>query len=356
MKIAIDCRMLGKTGIGVYLENIVYNLLSDRQHQYVLVGQEKVLMKAFGDFDFDFVESSVKPFSLKEVLFFDVSRINACDVFFTPNFNIPGGIKIPICSTIHDVVFLDVKGLTSRQGVLIRKLFLRRAIRMSKIILTVSSFSSSRIKHHFPSVGPVEVVPNGINRELEAYAPDTRAPYPFPYLLYVGNFKRHKGLHTLMKAYLQLVDQGLTHKLVLVGVHEGLRTIDKAFLATMKAHQDHIVFAGHLTNQQLYATMTHASVLVQPSVYEGFGLPPLEALFLNTQVVVSDITVFREIYGEFPVHFFASEDVDDLAVVLKRVLLGGEILFISHEPVKTFYNYSKAADNVLRCLEKSVII
>ena len=356
MNIAIDCRMLGKTGIGVYLENIVYQLLSRQQHHYVLIGQEEALRTVFKGFDFDCIESSIAPFTLKEVLFFDASRINQCAVLFVPNFNIPGGVKIPTCSTIHDVVFLDIEGLTSRLGVLIRKLFLRRAIRMSKTILTVSSFSSSRIKHHFPAVGPVEVAPNGINRELAAYMPSDETPYPFPYLLYVGNIKRHKGLHTLMKAYLQLVEQGLPHKLVLVGVHEGLRTVDESLFETIHAHQDCIVFAGRLTNQQLYATMAHASVLVQPSVYEGFGLPPLEALYLKTQVVLSDIPVFKEIYGELPVHFFASEDVADLASVIKRVLQDGDIKGLSPEVLVKKYDYAKAAEMVNNCFERTVII
>lgn len=354
MNVAIDCRMLGKTGIGVYLENIVYHLLSERKHHYVLIGQEQSLNSAFGGLDYDVIESSTIPFSLKEVFFFDVTNINACDVFFTPNFNIPGGIKIPICSTIHDVVFLDVKGLTSLIGLIIRKQFLKRAIKLSKSVLTVSSFSSSRIKHYFPFVGAIEIVPNGINRELAAYKPDVNAPYSFPYLLYVGTIKKHKGLHTLIEAYLSLADYGLPHKLVLVGVHEGLRTVDAALFDTIYAHQDRIVFAGRLTNQQLYTTMTHASVLVQPSVYEGFGLPPLEALFLNTQVVLSDIPVFKEIYGKLPVHFFASKNSKHLTDVLKRVLIEEDVKIINHEMVMKQYDYSLAADLVIRCIERVV--
>ena len=98
------------------------------------------------------------------------------------------------------------------------------------------------------------------------------------------------------------------YQLKIIGEKEG-------FLVGMKEEDlrsDDVIFTGRLDDEQLLHEIASASFLVQPSLYEGFGLPPLEALYLGTQPIISDIPVFKEIYGDLPVVFFKTGDAEDL--------------------------------------------
>ena len=124
MKIAIDCRMIGSGGIGSYISALLPYFIN--RYKCVLLGNKKDLEKFENNQNVSIIECNIKTFSLKELFLFPkniLKKINECDVYYTPYCNIPSGIKIPIYSTIHDVVFLDIKGLASKLGTLIRKFF-----------------------------------------------------------------------------------------------------------------------------------------------------------------------------------------------------------------------------------------
>ena len=134
MKLAIDCRFVGKSGIGTYIENILDELVAHHpENEYLLIAE-----KPFADYvslsNISYVITDIKPFSLKELFRFPVKEINKCDAFFTPYINIPGGIKVPVYSTIHDVIFLDLPELTSRIGRMVRWFFLCFALGKAKHI------------------------------------------------------------------------------------------------------------------------------------------------------------------------------------------------------------------------------
>ena len=140
MKLSIDCRFLGKSGIGTFLENILNELLCNHpENQYVLIMNKKQLWnKKYPNVTI--VRTSIKSFTLKELFSFPTHEINNCDAFFSPYINIPGGIKVPVFSTVHDVIFLDIPNLVSRVGLIIRKWFINRAVRLSKCVLPYRNF------------------------------------------------------------------------------------------------------------------------------------------------------------------------------------------------------------------------
>lgn len=314
MKIAIDCRMSGMSGIGVYLDNLVEYFLEDnKSDSFLLVGDISKLSKYENVPNCKILHTTISIFSFKEFCGFPTREINKCDVFYTPNFNIPFGIKIPIYSTIHDVVFLDIKGLTSNVGWLIRWLFLWRATRISKMVFTVSEFSRNRICFHFKNCPSIVVANSGINSQLKSFNAYPHSPYSFSYILFIGNIKKHKGLRLLLEAYDKACKIGFNRKLVIVGDYKSFKTADLDIINQIDTFNDHIVFTGKITNEELYNTIAHADLLVQPSFYEGFGLPPLEALYLGCNVLISDIPVFREIYDPLPLTFFDLANVDELS-------------------------------------------
>ena len=344
MKIAIDCRLEGKSGIGTFVENIVYELLRNHsEHEYLLIvesGKDFITNNS----NVEILNTNIKPFSLKELFCFPITEINQCDALFLPYINIPGGIKIPIYSTIHDMVFFDIDGLVTPVGKFLRRHIYKRAIHLSEKIFTVSDFSKSRLLYHFPTKKDIVIVYNGVSQEVRDYsACDSKDKKD--YFIFVGNIKKHKGLKTLIEAFSKAQTRGLTSKLVIVGSDEKLRTID-SWLSYAINNVKGIEFTGWVTKEKLLQLVSQAKALVQPSLYEGFGIPPLEAICLGTDVIMSDIPVFKELYHEIPDCFFKVGNAADLA---EKLLLFKPNLHL--EDLKSTllkrYNYHNSADVIL---------
>ena len=322
MKIAIDCRMLGSGGIGTYLESLLPFFLKD--FDCLLFGKKKLIQSVIPEQKTAaiVVDCNIKPFSLKELLFFSkdlLKLINQCDIYYTPYCNIPHGIKIPVFSTIHDVVFLDIPSLTSRIGVMARKFFYQRGINKSKKIFTVSNFSALRINanlklHNKKVIVTYNSVPKWFTDKSENISKEH-------FLLFVGNIKKHKGLHTLLMAFDIISIQDDKLKLVIVGNSENFRTGDDSIKKLINSFPNgKILFTGRISNEEVRSYYETAKLLIQPSFYEGFGMPPLEALYCGTNVVISDIPVFMEIYKDFPVTYFHCGDSNDLAQKIQNSL------------------------------------
>lgn len=313
MKIAIDCRMIGSGGIGSYITALLPFFTEN--HQCLLFGNLKALEKFKNDRT-EIVECTTKTFSFKELLAFpkDFSRkINECDVYYTPYCNIPSGIKIPVYSTIHDVVFLDVPGLASKTGCLIRKLFYQYAVLRSKLIFTVSEFSKERILSNLHCKKNIVVTYNAVPDWFYSDEKGKTEVDKENSILFVGNIKKHKGLSVLVDAFVAAKKQGFSAQLKIVGNSENFRTADETiFQKIQNAPENSIVFTGRISDDDLKNLYRTTKCLVQPSFYEGFGMPPMEAMSLGTTAIISDIPVFKEIYEKFPVIYFKTGDSEDL--------------------------------------------
>lgn len=314
MKITIDCRMLGSGGIGTYLQSLLPFFL--KNYECILLMKTKDNEKYADNFSAEIIPCDIPTFSIKEMISFPkdiLSKINSCDLYYSPYCNIPGGIKIPKYTTIHDVVFLDVKGLSGKIGTIARKWFYQHAINKSRAIFTVSQFSKERIEYHLksrktPIIVTYNAVPFWFLDDVEENITKTDT------ILFVGNIKKHKGLHTLISAYKKLLSENFPGKLVIVGNADNFRTTDNSLSEEINSlPKDSILYTGRISDTELKKYYAQTKLLIQPSLYEGFGMPPMEALTLGTNVVMSDIPVFKEIYKKLPVNFFKVEDSNDLA-------------------------------------------
>lgn len=313
MKIAIDCRMIGSGGIGSYITALLPFFTEN--HQCILFGNPENLEK-FKNNKTEIVECSVKTFSLKELFAFPKffsRKINECDIYYTPYCNIPSGIKIPVYSTIHDVVFLDVPGLASKTGCIIRKLFYQYAVLRSKLIFTVSEFSKQRIISNLHCKKNIVVTYNAVPDWFYSSQSQNIQIEKENSILFVGNIKKHKGLSVLVDAFIAAKKQGFSAQLKIVGNSENFRTADESiFQKIQTAPENSIVFTGRISDEELKILYRTTKCLIQPSFYEGFGMPPMEAMSLGTNAIISDIPVFKEIYEKFPVIYFKTGDSEDL--------------------------------------------
>ena len=312
--IAIDCRLIGQSGIGTFIENVVYYMVKSTDHKFVLIGNSDTLAKYAGLQNCQVTDCRWGSFTAQELLRFPTRVVNRCDAFFTPNFNIPMGIRVPIFATIHDVVFFDVEGICSPLGKLVRRLYIQRALNISRTVFTVSHFSKGRIETHFHPQCPIRVCYSGISQQLEVYKrehePEKNARKR--QIVFLGNLKKQKGIGILLEAFRKAKEQGLGDmRLVIIG-NIDFKTKDPAVIDFVQQRHDDIEYVRGASNQQVYDLLSESMALVSPSLYEGLGLPPLEAMYLGTQAIISDIPVYQEIYGQTNATFFRSGDADDL--------------------------------------------
>lgn len=342
MKIVFDARYIGKGGIGTFAESILACMLKyDHTDSFLVIKypNQKILPHE----NVTFLETTITPFSLKEILHFPVQRINTYDAYFSPYINIPNGIKIPIYSTVHDVIFFDLKGLTNSIGRMIRKFFYKACISKSKAIFTVSNFSKDRIEYHFHTKKRIKVIYNGISPYIKSFKVSGDKKN---YIVYVGNVKQHKGIDLLIEAFNRAVSKGYQYDLLIIGEYNDFRT-SANLTRFSNCNNGKIKFSGRVDDKTLCKLVSEAHRLILPSRYEGFGIPPLEALYLGTEVLISDIPVFKEIYGLLPVSYFRSNDINDLTVELLEDKKNITDISNLRNEIDSKYNYHVIADKII---------
>lgn len=177
---------------------------------------------------------------------------------------------------------------------------------------------------------------------------ETEVPDPHNYILYVGSLEPRKNIGTLIRAYEKLRDENpdLSPKLVLIGGESPLFADTKL---QVKQYQDDIVFKGFVSDQMLKDYYRNALVVAYPSLYEGFGLPPLEAMASGTPVVTSNTSSLPEVVGDAAL-MVSPYDADQLAETLNQIIrnqaLRQKLKAKGLEQVKNF-NWYRVARNVL---------
>jgi len=218
-------------------------------------------------------------------------RKSGCKLYFSPGFNAPLTFSTPCVFVIHDLIHLHQREERSFTKSLYYKSVVLPAAKRARKVLTVSEFSRTEILQWsgLPAAN-VEVVGNGISDEFTVEG--ERTNLKFPYLLYVGNFKPHKNVPRLIEAFAQSGVHKSVH-LCLVG-KENSRLLA---LANGLGIGNKIHFLGPQSNYRLAALYRGAEALICPSLYEGFGLPALEAMACGTPSLVARGHSLEEVAG-----------------------------------------------------------
>jgi len=239
--------------------------------------------------------------------------------------------------------------LTSKTGLAARMWFYRRAYKKSKKIFTVSEFSKSRIQYHLGTSKPVIVTHSAIQPMFLAYRTNIKNLQKTETIVFIGNIKKHKGLDLLLDAFLLAKNEGLPHSLVVIGAKENFRTSDNTVLHKIESFGSAVVFTDFISDEKVMEYLSKAALLVQPSFYEGFCLPPLEAMVLGTNALISDIPVLKEIYSDYPVTFFRSGDPSDLKEKMMELLFNKKpSSLVLSDDLLLKYTFEKTASVILR--------
>ncbi|MGF7072678.1 glycosyltransferase family 4 protein [Mucilaginibacter sp. R-33] len=197
--------------------------------------------------------------------------------------------------TIHDVAFLVNPQWFSKNFVRFYKFLIPKISRKAKLIFTVSDFSKTEIvKYLHVETAKIKVIYNGIS-ELPSPTP-VKADHG-KYILAVGSIDKRKNIQNLVQAFGSIKHRGI--RLIIVGDSNPI--FNNEDNAHLDAHPD-IIFTGRVNDHELAGLYSKASLFVYPSLYEGFGIPPLEAMAQGCPTLVSDIDSLREVCGDASVY------------------------------------------------------
>src|SRR5688572_30255095 len=334
MKIAIDARKWRDYGIGTYVRNLVRHLAHlDRSSTYFLFcnqADESMLRDLAENFVPVIDDSS--GYGMREHLSIPHKlRSLGVDLFHAPHYVLPLLCRRRSVVTIHDCIhLLFPEYLPNRLAYRYAKLMMGSAVQRSSLVFTVSEASRRDILQFYPEADPerLQVVPNAIDETLladpgeeEMERVKERYQIRGRVVLYAGNIKPHKNLDRLIQAF-GLLKQRPGHedlKLLIIGDEIGKYPSLRRRVEAAGVRQD-VRFFGFVPDQTLAALYRLASVFAFPSLYEGFGLPPLEAMACGTPVVTSNVSSIPEVVGDAAVQV-NPEKVFEIARALKNVLL-----------------------------------
>ncbi|MCF8261382.1 MAG: glycosyltransferase family 4 protein [Melioribacteraceae bacterium] len=313
-KIIFDARKINDSGIGSIIKNCIPTI-SQKWKITLLGNQNKLNNWNFNNIE-EIIEFDSKGYSLSEQFGY-FSKIPACDLFISPHYNAP--VFAPqikrLISFVHDMYHLEKDSDFPAIKRMAASLLVKSAVRKSKKVVTISNFSKERIQH-FTAVNDQKLVVNycGVEKELfnkiftSSESELVKAKYKLPeeYLLFIGNLKPNKNLKNLLLALLLILPENKNIKLVVVGKKDGFITGDNESLRILNANanlNNSVIFTGFVDDEDLPVIIQKASIMVFPSLYEGFGLPPLEAMCAGIPVASSDRASIPEVCKDAVLYF-----------------------------------------------------
>lgn len=312
-KIAVDARMIESSGIGTVIQNILKRLIVNSKDLFFYVlGDEDILekYKFLHEVNVEIISCRAPIYSLKEQIIVPKRIPKDTDLLWVPHYNIPVFYSGKMIVTVHDLFHLAmpqfVKGIDKK---FYANFMFNAMTRKASHIICVSKFTKNElIKYTGVSSDKISVAYCGVDDFWSLPLQERQRIYQKPYILYVGNIKPHKNLKVLVKAFEKILDE-IPHNLVIVGKKEGFITGDKLVFELAQKHAERIQFTGFVSNEELKNYYHYADCLVFPSLYEGFGLPPLEAITAGCKnIICSDIPVLREVYGDYVTYFDPRSD------------------------------------------------
>lgn len=330
-KIGLDARPYNWTGIGRYLRNLIDQLLViDQENEYVLFLEKDAAEQVPDSPKVKKVIVDIPHYSWKEQTSMPrVIQKEDCDLVHFPHFNMPITYKDPFIVTIHDLTlsFFPGQKMTSflhRTGY---QATIKHACKKAKRIIAVSKNTAKDIENLMKvDQSKIDIIYEAVefdkyhNRHSEEGIVEMKSRFNLkkPYLLYVGVWRSHKNILGMLSAFRKILDRGIDCNLVITGKPDPHYPEVKNKIKELKL-ENRVIFPGFVPDEDLPLMYAGADLFVWPSFYEGFGLPPLEAMASGTPVISSNTSAMPEILGK-AAEFFDPYDDEEIALAMERVL------------------------------------
>ncbi len=362
---------LSHAGIGRYTQELIRHLpLDDPGTRWVLFfsSPEQAVdvlgQKVFRQLSLrqSIVYLAVPHYTLREQLQLPFAFLaQRLDLLHVPHFNVPLLYPGKIVITIHDLLWHEHRGgaVTSLPGWLywLKYSFYRLVVRISvwrasQIMVPAQTVSKTVIKYFPFAKRKIVVTPEGIDT---SFTKIKRQDKPASrQLLYVGSLYPHKNVQLIIRAMNTLP----SYTLDIVSVRGVFLDRMKAFVATQPA-KNQVTFKGFLPDPQLKSLMSQVFALVQPSLYEGFGLPVLEAMAAGVPALVSDIPIFHEVYQD-GVFYFDPHSTSSFVKAVTRMadmtVLQRQRLSRKAREIASTYTWDKMATATLKTYDKCLSV
>lgn len=369
MRIGIDARFFGvrRKGLGRYTQKLINHLERvDEENAYFIFLQKD----NFDEYEpknpnFQKVLADYRWYSWEEQLKFPrlLNKYNL-DLVHFPHFNVPIFYFRRFVVTIHDLILIYFS--TDKNTTLNRlhywykffayKIAINSAILRSNRIITVSRFTKRDILNNYKKIPQEKIrVTYEAAEDFCMLSPDkddeilARYGIIKPYIMYVGNAYPHKNLDRLVSAFHLLKQDSGAEKLQLVFVGKEDYFYARLKKTVAEKNIKDVVFTGYVPDYELDILFHNVSAYIFPSLYEGFGLPPLEAMAKGAPVVSSDHPCMKEILGESACYFDGTK-VEKMAEAIRTVLqnesVRADLIKRGYEQVKKF-SWKKMADETL---------
>lgn len=365
MLIAIDARFYGtaQAGLGRYTEQLIKHLEKhDLENRYIIILRKNNWEEYTPtNPNFSKVLIDIPWYSLKEQVVFPylLNRLHA-DLVHFPHWNVPVLYRHPLVVTIHDLIMYKFPRPTATTlGPLkfwlkdwLHRLVVQTAVRRAKHIIAASIHAKKDI------IDTLGVQPENISVTYQApfvshiTPSDLPAEAIPPYMLYVGASYQHKNLHGLLRAWKIVETKHPTVRLIIVGKNN-------SFYERLLASEDfkqltRAFYLGYQPDSTLESLYSHATGYVFPSFYEGFGLPPLEAMLHQIPVTSSRASCLPEILGDAALYFDPA-DHKQMADCMLRLLYEPETvqkLINRSFAVLSKYSFDRMAEETIQIYKR----
>lgn len=320
MRIGIDARMIHNTGIGTYLQNLIRRIGQMGNNEIVLFGDPDKLKNN----GFPVINCNAPIYGIKEQLLFPglVRKANI-DLFHAPHYAVPLLAPGKMVVTIYDIIHLIFPEYLSLMGKLYARIMYRAATSKALKIMTISEHTKNDLISRFKiEPSKIAVAYPGVSEEFTPALTKSKAISDRygSYLLFVGALRPHKNIPRLIEAF-ELIRQNNKTGLKLLIIGDGKEPY-KSKITTMisqrRLEKEVFILSG-VSNNDLISYYQNASLFVFPSLYEGFGLPPLEAMACGCPVVSSNTSSLPEVAGDAAI-LFDPYNTDEIADAVTKVL------------------------------------
>ncbi|MEM9291986.1 MAG: glycosyltransferase family 1 protein [Acidobacteriota bacterium] len=333
--IGIDARKLQDFGIGTYVRQLITNLAEiDQENRYVLLTAPQH-RDALADLPENFraVTERSKVYSLGEFfqLTWKLYRLKL-DLYHATHYVLPAICPCKVVVTIHDIIhLLYPEYLPNRFAFFYAQRMIRHSLSQGDRIITVSKNTRRDLQRYYSvSDQKIQVIYNGVEDDFRRSLDEEqrqsvrqRLDLERPYILFVGNPKPHKNLPNVLRAYARARELGeMEAQLVVAGDKDGSSDGLKRQAEFLRI-SEHVRFLGHVDQEDLPALYQNAELFLYPTLYEGFGLPVIEAMASGVAVITSDTSALKEI-AEGYAHLVSPLDVEEMARAIAHCMRDGE--------------------------------
>lgn len=361
MRIGVDARLLSAplTGIGRYTHEMVNALIRAGADLTLYMPAPLAHPLETGPGRYTVIASRMKGrvgrFLWGQFILSFVVRRDRPDIFWGPTHRLPNFLprKIIGCLTIHDLVWKFSPETMRRSSRMMERMLMPIAVRRADQIVAVSNHTRGDILRVFPGLrASITTIYPGVSARPAGYGSDYLEKWQIdrPYVLFVGTLEPRKNLQRLLEAYISLAADIRKKACLVIAGGTGWGNFRIGDVITGDARYDQVRLTGYVTERQLTTLYENALCLAMPSLYEGFGLPIVEAMAYALPILTSDVASMPEVAAD-AARLVDPYDVNAIAVELETLIRSTEVVEhlreASHRNAQRF-DWDKAAAAILK--------